>query len=57
MISRERKFVPIILVDKRKYDSVDELNKKGFNTVTVEGGYFACKDGEKKKKDSSNSNE
>ena len=38
--------------------AADELNKHGFDAVTIEGGYSAWKDEEKKKDDSSsNSNE
>ena len=39
--------------------AADELNKQGFDAVTIEGGYSAWKDEEKKKeeKSSSNSNE
>jgi len=39
--------------------AADELNKHGFDAVTIEGGYSAWKDEEKKKeeKSSSNSNE
>jgi rhodanese-related sulfurtransferase len=37
--------------------AADELNKQGFDAVTIEGGYSAWKDEEKKNKDSSNSNE
>jgi rhodanese-related sulfurtransferase len=38
--------------------AADELTKQGFEAVTIEGGYSAWKDGEKKKKDSrNNSNE
>jgi rhodanese-related sulfurtransferase len=38
--------------------AADELNKQGFNLVTIEGGYSAYKDERiKKKKESSNSNE
>jgi rhodanese-related sulfurtransferase len=31
--------------------AADELNKQGFDTVTIEGGYSAYKDENKKKKD------
>ena len=31
--------------------AADELNKLGFDTVTIEGGYSAYKDDENKKKD------
>jgi hypothetical protein len=38
--------------------AADELNKQGFDAVTIEGGYSAWKDEEKKKQEnSSNSNE
>jgi rhodanese-related sulfurtransferase len=38
--------------------AADELNKQGFDTVTIEGGYSAYKnEGNKKNKDSGNSNE
>ena len=33
--------------------AADELNKHGFDAVTIEGGYSAWKDEEKKKDDSS----
>jgi rhodanese-related sulfurtransferase len=36
--------------------AADELNKQGFDAVTVEGGYSAYRDDNKKKKDS-NGNE
>jgi rhodanese-related sulfurtransferase len=34
--------------------AADELNKQGFDTVTIEGGYSAWKDYGNKKKDSNN---
>jgi rhodanese-related sulfurtransferase len=38
--------------------AADELNKQGFDTVTIEGGYSAYKnEGNKKNNDSGNSNE
>jgi rhodanese-related sulfurtransferase len=38
--------------------AADELNKQGFHSVTIEGGYSAYKDERiKKKKESRNSNE
>ena len=36
--------------------AADELNKHGFDAVTIEGGYSAWKDEEKKNKDNSSSN-
>jgi rhodanese-related sulfurtransferase len=36
--------------------AADELNKQGFDAVTIEGGYSAWKDEEKKENSSSNSN-
>jgi rhodanese-related sulfurtransferase len=35
--------------------AADELTRQGFDAVTIEGGYSAWKDGEKKNEDSSNS--
>ena len=34
----------------------DELKKQGFDAVTIEGGYSAWKDEEKKKQENSSSN-
>jgi rhodanese-related sulfurtransferase len=36
--------------------AADELNKHGFDAVTIEGGYSAWKDEEKKKEEKSSSN-
>ena len=36
--------------------AADELNKHGFDAVTIEGGYSAWKDEEKKNEDSSSNN-
>ena len=36
--------------------AADELNKQGFDAVTIEGGYSAWKDEEKKNEDNSSSN-
>jgi rhodanese-related sulfurtransferase len=36
--------------------AADELNKHGFDAVTIEGGYSAWKDEEKKNEDNSSSN-
>jgi rhodanese-related sulfurtransferase len=36
--------------------AADELTRQGFDAVTIEGGYSAWKDGEKKNEDSSSSN-
>jgi rhodanese-related sulfurtransferase len=37
--------------------AADELNKQGFDAVTIEGGYSAWKDGEKTKRKDNDSNE
>jgi rhodanese-related sulfurtransferase len=37
--------------------AADELNKQGFDAVTIEGGYSAYKEMRNKKKKDSNSNE
>ena len=34
---------------QRKYHCPDELNKQGFNAITIEGGYSAWKKHEKEK--------
>ncbi|HEY9492058.1 MAG TPA: rhodanese-like domain-containing protein [Nitrososphaeraceae archaeon] len=36
--------------------AADELNKHGFDAITIEGGYSAWKDEEKKNEDNSSSN-
>lgn len=36
--------------------AADELNKQGFDAVTIEGGYSAWKDEEKKKQENRSSN-
>ena len=37
--------------------AADELNKQGFDAVTIEGGYSAWKDEKEKKQENSSSNE
>ena len=53
MILRERKFVTYCYSGYRGNIAADELNKQGFNAVTIEGGYSAWKDEEIEKEDGS----
>jgi hypothetical protein len=58
MILRETKLLLTVLADIGENIAADELNKQGFDAVTIEGDYSAWKDElRKKQENSNNSNE